>query len=657
MSILNKYKRWVPMLIPIKDEYWDFVLSQDGTPSTGYGPRMTKRCLSSYIEFGDKECQESNGVRSYTGYTWDECKNDGAILEDIGYTGIDNGLIYYGGYERITNKDFYDIFTNSVVTIEPNDCRLHLHQVTGNTGVYSYPMEYVEGKYYTLTGGFFQGFYKLHGFDYQVLPQYIENEWNVEITLRPKWAIQEENTLNMKHPENEGIFFYMGTRAEDKFLQFYNTDLSEFPEREQPKREPCNDDYFLMSSDYHEDYDYMKCDNCAPDTGYPIISSYEVDCCDKETKDKKKCNCGKPATGKEIKQTSEKTKKEFNKRKARHLAYFLNTYGYSEFSDCNCKPSVIQTIDGKDCCCSTGYFGEDYIIKNCECNTFLADEDYIEKDVIISGATIMTSDGSPLEDSGYYEIKTDNKFLTFNRTKYGFTTANWDENTLVVLTGSTNDLRTGNLFLLMHRGCSGYTTETIDQYYSDNRKKFDFLPDILGNAFAVKRNADGSISYRYMVLDCDKPERYSILEETSFPGLLEENKWSTVNIKFSILNGAGLDDCGRPYGKRTMRIFIYVNGLLKFVSKELPEFNFKALSAIKEKQEGVPFNISVGGGTQGLCDSVWLDYWKAFEKILPIEKNFAGTFIGDIKTFRFYTCKLHYAEIKNNWLYNRANWD
>ena len=242
MSILNKYKRWVPCLIPLKDNYWDFVLSQEDGPSIPYRPYMTKRCLSAYIEFGDTECQETNGVKSYPTYTWDGCKNEGAVLNDIGYTGIDNGLIYYGGWERVTNKEFYEIFTNSMIAIEPGDCKMHLHQVTGNTGVYSYPMEYVENKYYTLSGGFFQGFYKLHGFDYQILPQYIEDEWNVEITLRPRFLIQEDNTLNAKHPDNEGIFFFMGARAEDKFLQFYNTDLSKYPDREQPNRNWCNDD-------------------------------------------------------------------------------------------------------------------------------------------------------------------------------------------------------------------------------------------------------------------------------------------------------------------------------------------------------------------------------------------------------------------------------
>ena len=179
---------------------------------------------------------------------------------------------------------------------------------------------------------------------------------------------------------------------------------------------------------------------------------------------------------------------------------------------------------------------------------------------------------------------------------------------------------------------------------------------MLGNAFALKRNDDGSISYRYMIRDCDKEEKYSILEETSFPGLLNDNKWATVNIKFTILNGNGLNECGKPYGQRKMKIYIYVNGYLKFVSKELPEFNFRELKEHYEKQEGVPFNISVGGGTQGLCDSVWLDYSKAFEKILPIEKNFAGTFIGDIRSFRFYTCRLSLAEIRNNHLFNRSKW-
>ncbi len=287
--------------------------------------------------------------------------------------------------------------------------------------------------------------------------------------------------------------------------------------------------------------------------------------------------------------------------------------------------------------------------------SFLSSGDsYYESEILLSGLTLTTKDGKSLSDTGYYEIKTDNKFLLFNRTKYGFTTANWDEDVEIILTGTTEDYRTGNLFLLMNRTKSGYTTSTIDSYFKENRPEYDFKKALKGNSFAVKYNCDGSISYRYMVKDCDSESGYSVLEETSFPGIIKPEEWSTVNIKFNVIGGTGLNPCGKPYGERRMKIRIYVNGYLKFVSKELPEFNFRELSTIADKQEGVPFNISVGGGTQGLCDSVWLDYNRAFEKVLPIEKNFAGTFIGDIYDFRFYTCGSQRTEILNNYLYTRA---
>lgn len=614
MAILNKYKRWVPMLIPIEDEYWDFVLSQDDSPSFGNAAKLTEKCLSSYIDFGDENCQETisnysgftiNGVHSYDSYTWEECLNDGAELDDIGYTGIDNGFIYYGGYDRVTNKEFYEIFTDSHIPVESGDCRLHLHAVTGNTGVFSYDMEYISGNYYALKGGFFQGFYKLFGFDYQVLPQYIENEWNVEVELRPRDYEEQENTLNSTHPNNKGIFFYMGTRAEDKFLRIYNTDLSKYETREQPINDYC-DSYFSWDEDEE------------------LIEAAEK---------------------------AGKLNRIINIISARNLTYFLNTYGYKWDNN------------------HTYYPGNKPPMSPNPVSQYLGDDDYYEEDIIISGSTIITSNGVPLDDSGYYEIKTDNKFILFDRTNEGFTTVSWeklpeDQRTYIVLTGSTNDLHTGNLFLIMDRTCSGYTTETLADYYSDNKPLYNFTGDTINNAFALKYNEDGSIGYRYLVLGCKrddeteeeykKRDKIAIFEERSLSGLVNPNEWATINVKFSILNG-DFDRCGKPIGQRKMKIFIYVNGYLKFISKELPEFNFRELKTVAEKQEGVPFNISIGGGTQGLCDSVWVDYNKTFEKILPIEKNFAGTFIGDIKRFRFYTCKLQLAQIRNNALYNKIN--
>ena len=90
---------------------------------------------------------------------------------------------------------------------------------------------------------------------------------------------------------------------------------------------------------------------------------------------------------------------------------------------------------------------------------------------------------------------------------------------------------------------------------------------------------------------------------------------------------------------------------MKLVSKELPEFDFHELDDTFDKQEGVPFNISLGGGSQGLMESIWTNRKQMFKYILPIEENFAGTFMGDIRSFKFYTCKMESAQIKNNFIY------
>ena len=595
MTVLNKYKHWGLKIVPSEVHNLDFVLSKNNCPSYPASATLTERCLSSYIDFSNKLCIESiNRVRSLPAYNWSKAVNGGIALKNIGYTGIDNGYIYYDGWDKITNKRFYDIFTTISAPELPIDTSLRLTAVTGNTELYSYPMSYNEKGYYELKGGFFQGFYKLFGYDYQVLPQYMERGWNIEFVLRPKDYELEEDTLNKIYPENAGIFFYMGTRAENKFAQIYNTDFSAYETRKRNNPgTPTECGYFAESENF-------------------------------------------------VKKVSEKrteTGKEFNKGRASMLYGFLTNRGTDWYGRCGCGGKK----DDDD---------EEEYISDCS-SYWIGDDGYYEQEISISGTTLYTSDGVPVEESGYYEIKTDNKFLTFNRTKYGFTTANWDENTEIILTGSTSDFHTGNLFLLMNRTKSGYTVDTLDSYYSSEKKEYDLIKSIKGNAFALKWNENGSIGFKYLVNDCDSETGYSVIEDSTYAGLASKDEWHTVNIMFWIVGGGGLDDCGKPFAERKMRMNIYIDGYLKYVSKELPEFNFRELDDIYSKQEGVPFNISVGGGTQGLCDSVWLDYNRAFDKILPIEKNFAGTFMGDIKSFKFYTCPLEYNEIKSNYLFEK----
>ena len=71
------------------------------------------------------------------------------------------------------------------------------------------------------------------------------------------------------------------------------------------------------------------------------------------------------------------------------------------------------------------------------------------------------------------------------------------------------------------------------------------------------------------------------------------------------------------------------------------------MSEVYDKQESVPYNISLGGGTQGLADTVNLNFMDYTIYQLPLEKYFGGTFIGDIKLFKFWSCPMNYTVIKS----------
>lgn len=601
MQILNKYKRWNPQILLRTDEIWDFVLSQDTSLSIDYDDVFSDECLISFIDTKKEECiDKDNNLISVSDYIWENAKNEGNLLEDIGYTGIDNGLILYQK-DKISNFDFYKIFTQSKLHLEKNDFSLKLHPVSGNTGLYKYPYEIVKTDkeiYMSFKGGFYQGFYKLHGFDYQVLPNKIENYWGMEFVIRPKDYEEDENTLNSLHPENKGIFFFMGARAENKFIQAYNYDLSSYEKRKDNRNinhpEDCDD--FLNSSYFLEDY----------------LSEEDGT---KETK---------------LKPVENNCFKDF-------LFLLYDMYPYDRFICCNKgKKEEESEVD------------DDFEYSQCK------NGEYILTDLNLNNVSIKTSNGINVNTKGYFEFETDNKYLIFNQTPTGFTTDTWKDGDKFVLTGTTPNNKE-NLFLLLNNTPTGYTTDTIESYFEkqQEKEKPKLYKDTNNNAFALKINDDGSIGYRYMVSDCDSEERYKIIEEKSFPNIVKKDEWNTIFVAFQILNGS-LDQCNKPIGERTMKIYIYVNGKLKFISKELPEFKFKELDEMKEKQEGVPYNISIGGGTQGLCDSIWIDYYKIFEPILPIEKNFAGTFIGDFKSFKFYNCFKQVQEIRNNFLSNKT---
>jgi hypothetical protein len=128
----------------------------------------------------------------------------------------------------------------------------------------------------------------------------------------------------------------------------------------------------------------------------------------------------------------------------------------------------------------------------------------------------------------------------------------------------------------------------------------------------------------------------------------------------------------------------YVNGKLFMVTENFEEIIPRLLNVEKEKQIGVGYNISVGGGTQGLHDNLTFSggcpaelsgityqqdpecltthdlnhtEYSGLTTQIRLEEIFGGSMIGDVSAFRMYTEPLNASQIRHNFriLKNRYN--
>lgn len=479
-----------------KSDYWD---TQLYLPQGGGNLKdgLQDDCLSAYIETTLKDCivpfDKVTNLASLSQYRWVDSVNKGLLLNNIGLTGVDNGLLTFDK-DTITEEEFAELYTNSVLEVEADDYRLMLSPVDGNTRAYDYPYEFVYdqdgNRVAKLDGGFFQGFFQAgDGCEYKVLPTKLGNGWTMEFVIKPEDCEDSEyNTLNKKYPENSGIFFYIGTRAENKWWKYYNTDEK------------------------------------APD--------------------------------------------------------------------------------------------------------------------------IVTSDGIPLDDDKQY-VTTDNKFLTYNRTKSGLkANKNKYGEEIMIVRDKPEPLL--NNFLVMNRAKGGYTAKTIGDIAAAEKRDYNILADLFRNALAFKVNGDGSVGYKFMVKDCESENGYAVKEEKSYPGMVIKHGWNHIAVRVMPVVKFGAEAYNYDSSLDYMRLAFYVNGKLVLWSKMMPTLLLRALNDNDVKQEAVPYNISLGGGTQGLCDVVY-DKDAQPGELLFLEKEFGGSFCGYFKTFRFHTCDMDYQKILANY--------
>jgi hypothetical protein len=528
----------------------------------------------------------------YNGKNLDlDCFTAGTIC-DIGLTGIDNGLV-----DQMTGKTLH--YTNGFFNDQHKFDRLHFDrrmkffQVTGNTRanqqfsgvtaetlyeIYSVTGNTV-GRYEQLYGGYYQGFYKLFGYDYDILPERMNWGWTAEMLLKPRLVNEYVpgsgfTTLNQYYPNNSGIFFYMGTRAENKFYHF----ASGHPRS---------------------------------DSGYTRVTDTLTLC---ET-----CLCG------------------------------LLTGNTVEL--CN------QTITLNDNCVTIypvqGITESGLTCSNCCCeHDLVPDEDADPKFDSMSNALAVKFKGDPSNPQICVR--------TLQMTGGCVTTGACETSGITYVTGYTineycsekgiNDSCTGTTYLDQEHWVQ---VDVVWKRYA----WFDECDlDYLGGLGQIT-----SLSYSNSLEADPRP----LIE----PPITHDNL-STPTKEIVQLN----EDWLLTKKYRRGQLIIFVNGKRFFVVDDVEEIIPRALNTEKERQVGVPFNMSWGGGTQGLHENLTftgcpttltgLTYQQdpecfpnnilsgtslsALTTTILLEENFGGTFEGGISQFRFYVEPLSAPEVKHN---------
>ena len=582
---------------------------------------------------------------------------------DIGLTGIDNGLVSQMTGETIT-------FTNGLLSDFLKfdrlsfDRRLKLFQVTGNTSSPNVRFsgfndtvlyEVVskdgvnEGRYHELYGGFYQGFYKLFEYDYDIFPNRVNKGWSVEMILKPRLFNEYtpssgETTLNQIYPNNKNTFFYFGTRAENKFYHHADATPNCFTGytrvttpltglstcaccNELVTNSRCIFVYPPRSIDgKHDPHINYGCLLCSGNTTTQITcgcdcGDYGCETCGWECQ---KHDCPTPITP-------------------------TPTPTPSPTPTSNgCIPSPVCTPTCTECDTCTECV-------DCSLSGYTSIEDTCEKDPLYDGMSNALS----------FKLCGDPKNPQIGVKVLRFTGD-------CATTGSCST--TGTTYI------TGYT---VTEYCTP-----PIYPDclLINPAWLELEHwfQLDAVWERYTWLDfCDLNYRGGLGDITKKVYLesLAQNTMSLVTSQYTHkgtkpaeeIEIVNLNEKWLLDGQyRKGRLKFYINGKYFHTIEDFEELIPRALNTDKEKQVGVPFNISWGGGTQGLREnltfsSMTLPYgpyiqdpecfpindltgttFNGLTTNIQIEQNFAGTFEGAISQFRMYVTPLSSPEIKHN---------
>lgn len=476
---------------------------------------------------------------------WGETKlGDLSGINHFGLTGLDNGYFpFTGNYEDTIGAD------PGLTT------KLTLKKVDGYTDLnIKYDAQIVDGEL-QLQGGFYQGIYKLEGYDYQVLPEVYENGWTISVDLMRTNEVSVGLSLNsyasQRDRDTAGFFFYTGTRAENKYWNQFN------PEGYTGTTEAA--------------YDGIRVVTTKEEVIIPLPPPRVV---------------------------------------IRRMDNQFLIYGRSS---------------GHKICTKNNTF---------TFGTHRAED--LDKGDFENEEVFITYSGATTFDS----VRDINAFLYYGRSSGKPVCGDEDDHIDATVNGVNYD----------------YGTKRAEDDINNDNKALELNPDedLSGNALGFRITPAGEFTYRRIIKrsPCVEEEMYFILEETDDYMVIEESteglalpmdEYFNITVKWDtdIVYNCAVKE------PRMGNLYLYVDGFLKKVFPNFEEVINTPLSEYKDKQLGVPYNISIGGGTQGLLENMTFGGTDPEDRGRVIERYFAGSFIGNLKNFRLYQEPLNWCDLKN----------
>lgn len=173
-------------------------------------------CMLFNIDLSKVKSYDSNSAYTISSLTkWCNAVSDKMIVEDFGLTMYDVGRT-----TSLTANTLYNTLdtTYKMYRIGENDG-------SGHTSYSSYTItpqfDVNSGLYFQLSGGYFQNFFKLYDYQYEILPYRFNNGFTFEA-----WLKIDDSTFSNISSKDDGFFLYLGTRAENKYTTLFSGDTT-----------------------------------------------------------------------------------------------------------------------------------------------------------------------------------------------------------------------------------------------------------------------------------------------------------------------------------------------------------------------------------------------------------------------------------------------